>query len=638
MKEYGYVRVATFMPKLTLMDVSSNKKEIIKGINKAYREGASIILTPELSLTGYTCGDLFLNEKIINDSYHALLEIVDETTNLDIISIIGLPIRYDNMLFNAAAVISRGKILGIAVKTYIPNYNEFYEKRWFSSSKDLYTDTIKINDCDIPIGNNLVFVDKDNSDMSFGIEICEDLWGVIPISSKLAMGGSSIIFNLSSSNEVIGKYEYRKNLVKMQSSKTISAYVYLSSGVMESTSDIVFSGSSMVYENGHLLKENKRFDFNSNMTIADIDTSILINERIRNKTFMDKEYVSNILKIEVSINNRNKNITRVYKKYPFVPSTKSKRDERCKEIISIMSNALGRRIVQLKDIKCVIGISGGLDSTLAFLVTVSACKKIGKDLKDIICVTMPGFGTTDRTYNNALKLVSEYGASLREVSIKKSCIQHFKDIGISEDDRGVAYENAQARERTQILMDIANKENGIVIGTGDMSEMALGWCTYNGDHMSMYAVNSSIPKTLVRYLVEYFKDRDKSVILKDIIDTPISPELLPPNKNGEILQKTESNIGHYVLHDFFLYYFLRYGMSPKKIFLLASITFYDDYNDEEIKKWLRVFFNRFFNNQFKRNCFPDGIKVGNVSLSPRGDFRMPGDAVVKSFIKEIDSL
>lgn len=638
MREYGFIRVGAIVNYLSLANPNENAKEIIKMIKTAEKEGVAIVTTPELSLTGYTCQDLFLQDCLIDEAYVALKTILKETEKLNIISILGMPIRVDNQMFNCAVTISKGQILGVVPKTYVPNYSEFYEKRWFQSSSNLISSEITILDQTVPIGTNILFKDKE---VCFGIEICEDLWCVNPPSNAHTLHGANIIFNLSSSNEVIGKYEYRKNLVSMQSAKTISAYVYASSGVMESTSDILFSGASNIYESGTLLKENERFALESNLIYADVDIAKINNDRNKNISFMGVVGDEKYRYVDVSVTDTKKELSRVYADYPFVPKNEAKRDERCREIFTIQASALARRLIQLGKPKCVIGISGGLDSTLAFLVIVEAFKKIGMDMKDIIGVTMPGFGTTGRTYNNACKFVREYGATLKEVSIKAACIQHMKDIGLDENDRSVAYENTQARERTQILMDIANMEGGLVIGTGDLSELALGWCTYNGDHMSMYSVNTSIPKTLVRYLVKWvadISDKNKKEVIYDILDTPISPELLPPDEAGNILQKTESSIGPYVLHDFFLYHFLRYGATPKKIYYLAKNTFKHSFTDEEILKWLKVFIKRFFTQQFKRNCVPDGVKVGSISLSPRGDLRMPSDASFTVWLKELEEL
>lgn len=639
MKEYGFVRVGAIVNKLVLASPIDNAKEIVKMIRKADSEGVSIVTTPELALTGYTCGDLFLQDELLDEAEKALGIILEDTKDLDIISIIGMPLRCNNQLLNTAIVIEKGNILGIVPKSYIPNYSEFYEKRWFTSSFDLKFSEVKLLGQVVPISTKLLFRDKKYREVTFAIEICEDLWSVFPPSNNHALNGASIIFNLSSSNEIVGKDSYRRNLVSMQSAKTISGYVYASSGIMESTSDLVFGGASLIYENGKLLKSNKRFELESNLIYTDIDVKRLINERCRNSSFTSSVYNGDYKIIEVDVCDKIKTLDRTYKMYPFIPV--NDKEKRFEEILEIQSSALARRILHLNNTKCVIGMSGGLDSTLAFLVIVCAFQKLGRDNKDIIGVTMPGFGTTDRTYLNVINLVKEYGATLREVSIKEASILHMKDIGLDESDRSITYENIQARERTQILMDIANMLGGIVIGTGDLSELALGWCTYNGDHMSMYSVNSSIPKTLVRYLVEYVKDNStdkRKKILTDILDTPISPELLPPDEAGNILQKTESSIGPYVLHDFFLYHLLRYGVAFKKIYLLAKLTFKDSFSDDEIKKWLKVFVRRFYTQQFKRNAVPDGVKVGTISLSPRGDLRMPSEASFKRILEELDKI
>lgn len=638
MKEFGFIRVGAFVNQLVLGNPIKNAEEIIKGIKDANEKGVSILTTPELSITGYTCGDLFLQDKLIEESKNALQKILIETKNLSIITIVGAPIKHENQLFNCAVVLQEGKILGIIPKTYLPNYQEFYEKRWFSSSKDIREEKIELLGQTVPITTNITFQDQEQQAISFAIDICEDLWAPTPPSTHHAQRGATLLFNLSSSNETIGKHNYRKSLISMQSAKTISAYIYASSGVMESSSDLLFGGSSMIYENGSKLNENKRFLIESNLITADIDVLKLTNDRIKNKTYMENNQLENYQKVIVTVKDKITSLDRSYKEYPFVPSSEEKRNKRCEEIIEIQSTALARRLIQLNKTKCIIGISGGLDSTLAFLVAIKSCKKIGKSLNNIIGITMPGFGTTDRTYQNAKNLVIEYGAMLKEIDITSSSQQHMKDIGIKETDRSITFENLQARERTQILMDMANKEKGIVIGTGDLSELALGWCTYNGDHMSMYAINCSIPKTLVRYLVSWVERQEKGhkkEILTDILNTPISPELLPPDKNGNLLQKTESTIGPYVLHDFFLYHFLRYGATPKKIFFLAKHTFKNTFTETEIKKYLQIFLKRFFTQQFKRNCMPDGIKVGNISLSPRGDLRIPSDMNLEVWLQDL---
>lgn len=629
LKEQGFVRVGAVVPKLKVADTEFNCNEIIKQIEVASNNKIQIVVFPELCVTGYTCQDLFEQDTLLEEAEKALNKILDYTNNLDIICIIGMPIKAENQLFNTAVVIQKGKILGIVPKTFIPNYGEFYEKRWFASSKNANKKEIEILGQKIPFGIDLLFKDKENNEICFGIEICEDIWAVEPPSNKLALLGANIIFNLSASNEVIGKKEYRRELVKMQSEKTISGYVYCSSGVNESTSDVVFSGESMIFENGSCLANNQRFDFESNMIFTEIDTKRLANDRRKNISFMGNPIDLEYREIEINIPDNIESLTREYSKTPFVPEDKKKISEICEEILNIQSYGLAKRLLHTNINKTIIGISGGLDSTLAFLVIIKAYEILNLPKENIIAITMPGFGTTSRTHNNSMKLINEYGATFREINITKSSLQHFEDIGHDKNIKDVTYENAQARERTKILMDIANKENGLVVGTGDLSELALGWCTYNGDHMSMYAVNASIPKTLVKYIIKWVADNSKEEcknMINDILDTPISPELLPPDENGNIEQKTEEQVGPYILHDFFLYHFLRYGAEPKKIYILACKTFKNDFKKEEIKHWLQVFIKRFFTQQFKRNCMPDGPKVGTVSLSPRGDLRMPSDA------------
>ena len=629
LKEQGFVRVGAVVPKLKVADTEFNCNEIIKQIEVASNNKIQIVVFPELCVTGYTCQDLFEQDTLLEEAENALNKILDYTNNLDIICIIGMPIKAENQLFNTAVVIQKGKILGIVPKTFIPNYGEFYEKRWFASSKNANKKEIEILDQKVPFGIDLLFKDKENNEICFGIEICEDIWAVEPPSNKLALLGANIIFNLSASNEVIGKKEYRRDLVKMQSAKTISGYVYCSSGVNESTSDVVFSGESMIFENGSCLTNNQRFDFESNMIFTEIDTKRLANDRRKNISFMGDSVDLEYREIKINIPDNIEDLTREYSKTPFVPEDKKKISEICEEILNIQSYGLAKRLLHTNINKTIIGISGGLDSTLAFLVIIKAYEILNLPKEKIIAITMPGFGTTSRTHNNSMKLINEYGATFREINITKSSLQHFEDIGHDKNIKDVTYENAQARERTKILMDIANKENGLVVGTGDLSELALGWCTYNGDHMSMYSVNASIPKTLVKYIIKWVADNSKEEcknIINDILDTPISPELLPPDENGNIEQKTEEQVGPYILHDFFLYHFLRYGAEPKKIYILACKTFKNDFKKEEIKHWLQVFIKRFFTQQFKRNCMPDGPKVGTVSLSPRGDLRMPSDA------------
>lgn len=638
MKRFGFVRVGSIVNKLVLADPIKNAEELVKMIKEANDNGVAVVSTPQLALSGYTCGDLFFQEKLLNDSIEGLRIVLEETEKLDIISIIGMPLRIDNGLFNVAVVIQKGEILGVVPKTNVVNYTE--EARWFSNSTKLVSDEVELLEQVVSVSPTIIFRDVDNKNITFAVEIAEDLEDANPVSTTHAANGANIIFNLASSNEIVGRSKYRHELVKNHSIKTVSAYVYTSSGIGESSSDLVFSGESMIYEDGHKLAQNNKFDFNSNLIIADVDADRLTNLRMRNNNYTVNAGMDLYEVIEVEVSDTNL-FDREYKEYPFVPKNEEERAERCEEIFRIQAAGLARRLTQLNYPKCVLGISGGLDSTLAFLVVAEAYKMLGLDNKDIIGVTMPGFGTTGRTYNNACSFVKAYGATLKEVSIKDAAIQHMKDIGLDENDRSVAYENLQARERTQILMDIGNMMNGFVIGTGDLSELALGWCTYNGDHMSMYSVNGAIPKTLVRYLVDYVADNsddEKKKVLKDILDTPISPELLPPDKAGNILQQTESSIGPYVLHDFFLYHFLKYGASPKKIYFLAQETFKGKFDNDTLKKWLKVFVKRFFTQQFKRNCVPDGVKVGTIGLSPRGDLRMPSDASYSIWLKEVEEL
>ena len=635
LKEQGFVRVGAVVPKLKVADAEINCNEIIKQIEVASNNKVQIVVFPELCITGYTCQDLFEQDILLEKSEKSLNKILEYTKNLDIVCIIGMPIKSENQLFNTAVVIQKGRILGIVPKTFIPNYSEFYEKRWFASSKNANKKEIEILGQKVPFGIDLLFKDKTNNEICFGIEICEDIWAVEPPSNKLALLGANVIFNLSASNEVIGKKEYRRELVKMQSAKTISGYVYCSSGVNESTSDLVFSGESMIFENGSCLANNERFDFESNMIFTEIDTKRLSNDRRKNTSFMGNPVDLEYREIKINIPDDIENLTRKYSKTPFVPEDKKKISEICEEILNIQSYGLAKRLLHTNINKTVIGISGGLDSTLAFLVIIKAYEILNLPKENIIAITMPGFGTTSRTHNNSMNLINEYGATFREINITKSSLQHFEDIGHDKNIKDVTYENAQARERTKILMDIANKENGLVVGTGDLSELALGWCTYNGDHMSMYAVNASIPKTLVKYIIKWVADNSKEEcknIINDILDTPISPELLPPDEKGNIEQKTEEKVGPYILHDFFLYHFLRYGAEPKKIYTLACKTFKQDFKEEEIKHWLQAFIKRFFTQQFKRNCMPDGPKVGTVSLSPRGDLRMPSDASYNNWL------
>lgn len=632
MNEYGYVRCAAASLKMEVANPRWNEQEMEHVIAEAVSNGVAILVLPECAMTGYTCADLFFQKTLLEETEHQIAKLKKFLEGKEIIVAVGAPIQIENKLYNMGIVLQNGHILGMVPKTYLPNYNEFYEQRWFASSADLKESEIEFLGEKVPVGKDLLF---GNQNTYFALEICEDLWSVTPPSDTYALNGATILLNLSASNETIGKKEYRENLIKMHSAKQISAYVYASSGPLESTTDILFSGATLIYENGSKLAEGKRFQFDNTLTIADVDVEKLLHDRMKNTSFHTNQ-LEPVRKIHCSIPATNQPIRRTYAKYPFVPSNPNKRNERANEILTIQSCALARRLKHTGSKKCILGVSGGLDSTLAYLVILRSFDILKIAPQNLIAVTMPGFGTTDRTYQNAKELIRKTGATLREVSIKDACILHYKDIGHDAGNHDVTYENTQARERTQILMDIANQENGLVIGTGDLSELALGWCTYNGDHMSMYAVNTSIPKTLVRYLVEYEMQNNETLhdVLKSILDTPISPELLPPSKDGKILQKTESKIGPYMLHDFFLYHFLRNGFSTKKIFYLAKETFKDDYEEEELRKWLTVFMKRFFSQQFKRSCLPDGVKVGSVSLSPRGDLRMPSDATSRIWIEE----
>ncbi len=628
-KEFGYVRVSAVVPELKVANPVFNTEVILKEMDILESKGVQIALFPELCLTGYTCGDLFLQDLLLESARDGLVKIKQATKDKNIYVIVGLPFLVGSELYNCAIVVGKGSILGIVPKTYIPNYQEFYEARWFSSASHLKVTEIVFDGEVIPIGNDLLFQDTENNEIRFGIEICEDAWVSNSPSTSLALNGATMIFNLSASNEVIGKYEYRKNLLKMLSSKNICSYVYASSGVNESSSDLVFSGFAGIFENGTLLQENERFLFETNHIIEDVDIGKIVSDRRKNKSFFAQDLLKSRI-IPITIIDTNQDFLRKYSMMPFVPKNIQDRQMRCEEIIRIQASGLAKRMKATGIKKCVIGLSGGLDSTLAFLVIMESFKMLDIPNKNCIAVTMPGFGTSKRTLKNSLKLIETYGVSGMEISIKEASLQHFKDIGLDSSKKDVTYENTQARERTQVLMDLANLHQALVIGTGDLSELVLGWCTYNGDHMSMYAVNTSIPKTLVRYLVEYFawKEENERIkkTLQDILDTPISPELLPPDAKGNIMQKTESVVGPYILHDFTIYHFLRYGVSPKKIEFLENHAFQGMYSKEEIHKWLDFFFQRFFSQQFKRNCMPDGVKVGTVSVSPRGDTRVPSDA------------
>ena len=631
-----FIKVGSACPKTKVSDVVYNVENIFSCINEAYKKEVKFIVFPELSITSYTCGDLFLTSSLLNKAIDGLKSICEESRNKDMLIAVGCPLVHNNVLYNCACIIFEGKILGIVPKSYIPNYSEFYEKRWFTEAAMLIDESIDLYfQENIPFGTNLIFC---AGDYKFGVEICEDLWVTIPPSSYLSLLGANIIGNLSASNELVSKKDYRVSLVSNQSARCMSSYIYSSAGVHESTTDLLFSGHLIISENGSILKENERFQRENEVITSYIDVFKLNSERLKNLSYRASSQLVPFKAKYINFNFNNTTITnfdRYVDKHPFVPSNDKEREERCKEIFNIQAAALAKRLEHTNLKKAVIGISGGLDSTLALLVVVKTFKLLGIDNKNIITITMPGFGTTDRTYNNALTLCNELGTDLREINIVDASLQHFKDIGHDKDIHDVTYENVQARERTQILMDLANKEGGLLIGTGDLSELALGWCTYNGDHMSMYAVNPSIPKTLVRYLVKYVAEKESneevSHTLLDILDTPVSPELLPKSEKGDIVQKTEDIVGPYELHDFFLYHFIKHGSSKERILLLAQAAFKDDYSKEEIEKWLDKFIYRFFTQQFKRSALPDGPKVGSISLSPRGDWRMPSDASFNSF-------
>lgn len=640
---YGFVKVAAAVPRVKIADCKYNAGQLESLIAIADGKGVQIITFPEMCITAYTCGDLFGQQLLLEEAEMGLMQILNNTRQLDIISILGMPIAVNSTVINAAVVIQKGKILGVVPKTYLPNYKEFYEQRWFTSALQVAEDNVRLCGQIVPMGTNLLF---ETSDTTFGIEICEDLWSTIPPSSTLALQGAEILFNLSADNEGIGKHSYLRSLISQQSARCIAGYVFSSCGLGESTTDVVFAGNGLIYENGSELAHNKRFSLEEQLVISEIDVERLRAERRINTTFAASKGTvpsdKKPLRITTEfVNSKELNLTRTFDMHPFVPQGETL-NERCEEVFSIQVAGLAQRLVHTGAKTAVIGISGGLDSTLALLVCVRTFDKLELPRKNIIGVTMPGFGTTDRTYHNALSLMKSLGITIREISIKEACIQHFKDINHDINIHDVTYENSQARERTQILMDIANQTWGMVIGTGDLSELALGWATYNGDHMSMYGVNGSVPKTLVKYLVKWVAENDideeSRITLLDIVETPISPELIPADENGKIQQKTEDLVGPYELHDFFLYYFMRFGFRPSKIYYLANIAFKDIYDEETIKKWLSTFFRRFFNQQFKRSCLPDGPKVGSISISPRGDWRMPSDASSATWLKEIENL
>lgn len=643
----GFIKVAAAIPSVKVADCSYNVQQIESLIAMAEGKGVEVIVFPELCITGYTCQDLFKQTLLLEQAETSVLMLLDFTRKLDIISIVGVPVVVGDLLLNCAAVIQKGDLLGLVPKTYLPNYSEFYEKRWFASSQDLQPSEIRF------AGNKIVVTPQPTlfrtcDGAMFGVEICEDVWAPMPPSCNLALSGADIIFNLSASDELIGKHDYLKGLLAQQSARMISGYVYSGCGFGESTQDVVYGGNAIAYENGQLLAESERFALDSQLIITQIDVEKIRNERRTNSTYINAQrgHDSRIVNAH-TVMPRDFELIRDVDPHPFIPKTDDM-EKSCDEIFSIQVAGLAKRLVHTGCKTVVVGISGGLDSTLALLVCVRTFDKLQLSRKGIVGVTMPGFGTTDRTYNNAVNLMKSLGITLREISIADAVKQHFNDIGHDINVHDVTYENSQARERTQILMDLSNQLGALVIGTGDLSELSLGWATYNGDHMSMYGVNAGVPKTLIKYLVKFVamsedSDETRSILL-DIIDTPISPELIPADEAGNITQKTEDLVGPYELHDFFLYHIIRFGYRPSKIFMLARKAFDGSnpeapfYDDETIKKWLTIFLRRFFNQQFKRSCLPDGPKVGSVSLSPRGDWRMPSDASSALWLKECEQI
>ena len=645
---FDFFRIACVVPKVFVGDTNANTNEIINKMHEASQKGVDLAVFPELCTTGYTCGDLFFQSTLIKSAYKALARIVRESKLSKNTVVVGAPIEISGSLYNCGVVIADGKIQGIVPKTFIPNYGEFMEKRYFASCNMLKTDSIssKIfglrNDYDIPIGNDLIF---DLSGVKVGVEICEDLWAPQSPSNILSMSGAEVIVNLSASNETVSKSGYRKNLVSMQSSRSVCAYAYVSAGADESTTDLVFSGSSIICENGNTIAQNDEAADSDYLIAADIDVEKIRSERTKNTTFTDCAHLYANTKVrEICVNVKESvadgSLCNI-EENPFIPTVESHIAPRCLKIIKMQARALEKRL-SVTGAKAIVGVSGGLDSTLALLVSVLAMKNMNRPASDVIGITMPCFGTSGRTYKNSLNLMKTLGVTSVEIDIKKACLQHFEDIGQSPEKFDLTYENAQARERTQVLMDYAGKVGGMVIGTGDMSELALGWCTYNGDQMSMYGVNAGVPKTLIPLIIKNVCDAgyfpESTQFLEDICDTPISPELLPPDEAGKISQQTEDIVGPYALHDFFLYYVVRFGFSPKKIYHIAKIAFGKKYKDEVILKWLKNFYKRFFSQQFKRSCMPDGVKIGSVGLSPRGDFRMPSDATASLWVREVDEL
>ena len=632
----GFVKVAAATPDIRVADVEFNTQNIINAMEEAQKNGAKILVFPELCVTGYTCSDLFDHSVLLKASRKALLEIAENTNDKDMLVFVGAPLEVNGKLYNVAAAMNQGEIIGFTTKTFLPNYGEFYEMRQFTPGPQTVRE-ITFEGKKIPFGPQILFQAEGMEELVVAAEICEDVWSPVPPSIQAALEGATVIVNCSASDETIGKDTYRRALISGQSARLISGYIYANAGEGESTTDLVFGGHNIIAENGTILKESSRYV--NEIIYSELDLQRITGERRKNTTFqpLDEE---TLVRVPFTVEETKTFLTRTFPKKPFVPSDEQTRAQRCEEILTIQAMGLKKRLAHTNARTAVVGISGGLDSTLALLVTARAFDMLGRDKKDIIAVTMPCFGTTDRTYQNACEMSKKVGATLIEVPIADAVNVHFRDIGHDPEDHSVTYENCQARERTQVLMDIANKTWGMVIGTGDLSELALGWATYNGDHMSMYGVNASVPKTLVRHLVKYVADDTKDEALKnvlyDVLDTPVSPELLPP-KDGDIAQKTEDLVGPYELHDFFLYFMLRFGYEPSKIFRIACMTFDGEYDKETIFKWLETFCRRFFSQQFKRSCLPDGPKVGTVALSPRGDWRMPSDACVAVWMRDLEA-
>ncbi|MDT8443175.1 MAG: NAD(+) synthase [Desulfuromonadales bacterium] len=643
LRELGMIRVAAVSPALKVADVAFNLAAIEAATLQAADQGAQLVVFPELSLTGYSCGDLFYQQSLLENVRDGLKTLTALSEQTGMILIVGAPVRQFGRLFNAAIVMSHGRICGVVPKTYLPNTQEFYEERWFSSATDLVDDQLTWLDEAPPFGTDLLFDVDGMPDCLFGIEICEDGWVASPPSGSMAVGGATLLINLSASPEILGKCSYRRTLVESQSARCLAAYIYASAGPGESTTDLVFSGHSLIAEYGQILAETQRFQFTTQIAIADIDIQRLVHERLRNNSYAASQADLEFLLVPVEVAERPADkLLRPLARTPFVPADLAERQARCEEIFAIQTTGLMKRLMHTGSQKVVLGISGGLDSTLALLVTVKAFDRLKRSRDNILAVTMPGFGTTGRTRGNAEALAGELGVSLRTISINAAVYQHFADIGQDPEKHDITYENSQARERTQILMDLANQIGGLVVGTGDLSELALGWATYNGDHMSMYGVNASVPKTLVRYLIEWCADAEFSgrtaEVLHDVCATMVSPELLPPDAEGGISQKTEEHVGPYVLHDFFLFQMVRNQFAPRKILDLACRAFAEDYTQAEVLKWLKLFYRRFFSQQFKRSCLPDGPKVGSVSLSPRGDWRMPSDASSALWLSELEQV